>query len=172
MTADDISNMLAAGALGVSPLSLVLAIWTSRKQDETSRRQRSEQARLEQIAREAANRAAVLSALQGEKESVAFTALHFSKSGLPADDAYREQVILALIQAAIFTSSDGTRAMVLGVLVDALQQRRAELLAAVALVESRFDRLARKVPALDLKHRRERLAMIKQALAEDEDRAS
>lgn len=157
MSPDVVSNWIAAGAILLSVISLVITLWTSH-------RQHYEETRIEAIAREAAIRTSVLSALQGEKESVAFTALHFSKAGLPADPEYREQVILALIQAAIFTSSDGARAIVLGVLADGLKEHKEEISLAVELLQERFKLLKSKVPKLDLERRQARLEMIKQAL--------
>lgn len=70
-------------------------------------RQFREERRFAQITKDEARKAEMLTALQGDKEEVAFAALRLSKTGLPSEDReYRAEVILALVQAAVFEGSD------------------------------------------------------------------
>src|SRR5262245_52342856 len=57
-----------------------------------------------------------VTALLGEKETVAFAALKLQKSGLPTDPDERVLMLGAITTACVFTSSDRARALLYDVL--------------------------------------------------------
>src|SRR5688572_29344816 len=97
----DFNSAIALAALVFSVISFALSLWIQDRTRKAEQRLKGEELRLQAIARDEAAKAAVLQALQGEKESVGFTALHFARKGLPVDPGDRQQVILALVQAAV-----------------------------------------------------------------------
>lgn len=112
----DMSDYIAATALAFAVNSFVITTWLNRRTKRIEQRLKEEELKLYQIAREEAAKAEILKALQGEKESVGFTAMHFARVGLPADQHERDQVITSLVQAAVFSGSDRARAMIYHVL--------------------------------------------------------
>jgi len=108
--------------------------------------------------------------LQGEKESIGFTALHFLSEGLPQDDEpYRVQILESLVQAAIFSGSDRARAMVYSVLLDNYRAYRSEIDKVIASLENlfkQFEQLQLNKEELDLERGNRRLRVLKEVFVE------
>lgn len=71
------------------------------------------------VAMRSANRAAkaaTITSLLGEKESVAFAALKLQREGLPNGKKDRGLLISAVVQACVFSSSDRARAILYSVI--------------------------------------------------------
>ena len=159
------SDQIALAALVVSAISLVVTAFMTHKAQKIEERVKDEEFRLAAIAQEQGRRAALLQALQGEKEAVGFTALYIAREGLPTEDAYRRQVLMALVQASIFSSSDRARAIVYTVLRDHMSKYRTEILETVGLVETMFRSLSSLTSEeLDLGRGQRRLAVLKKAI--------
>jgi hypothetical protein len=104
----EFKDLVAFAAFAFSIVSFARSLWIK------SRTRRDEKV-LEAIAREEAAKARLLQALQGDKESVGYTALHFAQEGLPEAQTHRKQVILALVEASVFTGvRSGPRYRLLG----------------------------------------------------------
>lgn len=154
------SDYISIAALIFSIFSFGMSLW------ERSRTKKRDE-ELRNIAKEEAARTALIQALQGEKESIGFTASRLMKDGLPADKSYREQILLALVQAAIFSGSDRARAMVYSVLRDNYGSHRVEIDKMVALNEDRFKQFEQfqlNKEELDLERGTRRLKALKKIL--------
>jgi hypothetical protein len=110
----------------------------------------------------------LLRSLQGEKESVAYTALQFLRGGLPKNDSqYKNQVIESLVLGAVFQGSDRARAMIFSVLMDGVEKNKEAIEAAINLVEAKFeqfDDFQLSQMELDLSKARVRLGALKKVL--------
>ena len=130
-------------------------------------RAKKNERKLMKIAKEEAAKAALIQALQGEKESIGFTALRLSKEGLPQDEPYRSQILLSLVQAAIFSSSDRARAMIYSVLRDNYRDYEREISDTITSVENmfkQFELFHLNKDELDLERGNRRLRALKTVL--------
>jgi hypothetical protein len=162
------SDYIATAALAFSILSFVVTVSLDRRTKRTELRLKEEEIKLHRIAREQAEKAAVLQALQGEKESVGFTAMHFARVGLPAAQPERAQIVTSLVQAAVFSGSDRARAMIYHVLRSAGAGQQNEVADAV----QEMDRLFAEAGCwgldpreLDVERGLRRIAALKKVLA-------
>src|SRR5215212_8069639 len=141
-----LSDLVQAASLAFAIVSFIISIVVQqrtskneeRRRKEEERRQREEEQRVQEIVKAQAAREALIQALQGEKESIGFTALRLSREGLPQDELFRSRVIEALVQAAVFSGSDRARAMVYSVLRDNYHDYKPEIDRAIASVEGKF----------------------------------
>ncbi len=164
----NMSDYIAAGALVFSVVSFVVTLSLDRRTKRTELRLKEEELKLHQIAREQAEKAAVLQALQGEKESVGFTAMHFARVGLPAAPDERSQIVTSLVQAAVFSGSDRARAMIYHVLRTAGPDQRREIIDAVRGVDRLFaeaEHWGLDPKELDLQRGLRRIAALKKVLS-------
>ena len=135
------TDYIATAAFCFSIVSFAVSIFLERRTKATEQRLKQEELRLHAVARGEASKAALLQSLQGEKESVGFTALHIARNGLPDDQSDREQVILALVQAAVFAGSDRARAMIYAVLGENSKQHGREIHQTVLYLDQIFKRM-------------------------------
>jgi hypothetical protein len=161
------SNYIAAAALAFSVVSFVITVLLDRRTKQAEQRMEVEKLKLHQIAREQAAQAAILQALQGEKESVGFTAMHFARVGLPDAQQERAQIITSLVQAAVFSGSDRARAMIYHVLRTAGADQRREVADAVRNLDRLFAEAGHwglDPSELDLERGRRRIKALKKVL--------
>jgi hypothetical protein len=114
------------------------------EQDAESRQRQAEQdaeSRQRQAERDAESRQLLIQALQGEKESIGFTAMSLSMEGLPQDGPYRGQILVSLVQAAIFSGSDRARAMVYSVLWDSYPKYGPEIDKVISSLDKMFKQI-------------------------------
>jgi hypothetical protein len=166
------SDWIAAIALAFAVISFGITVMLDRRTKRAEQRMEEEKLKLHQIAREQAAKAAILQALQGEKESVGFTAMHFARVGLPDAEHERAQIITSLVQAAVFSGSDRARAMIYHVLRTAGADQRREVSNAVRNLDRLFVEAADwglDPKELDLERGIRRIAALKKVL--DLDRA-
>jgi hypothetical protein len=155
-------------------ISVVVQQWTSkneeRRRKEEEQRRKEEERRVQEIVKTQAAREALIQALQGEKESIGFTALRLSREGVPQEDLFRNEVITALVQAAVFSGSDRARAMVYSVLRDNYHAYQSEIDRAIASVEDKFKQFEKydlDAKELDLERGNRRLRALKTVVMED-----
>lgn len=79
--------------------------------------------------------------LLGEKEHVAYAALKLLRDGLPTDNKDRQLVLLALMQAAVFESSDRARALIYRVVDQNRAKYGREIEGALDTIRSTFDEM-------------------------------
>lgn len=171
-------NFVPAASLVFAIVSFIISIVVQRRtrrdeerrRKEDEQRQREEEQRVQKIVKEQAAREALIQALQGEKESVGFTALRLSREGLPQDDVFRNQIIEALVQAAVFSGSDRARAIVYSVLKDNYHDYQPEIDRAITSVEGKFKQFEKyqlDSKELDLERGNRRLRALNKILKED-----
>jgi len=161
------SDYIAVSAFAFSIVSSLVTVSLDRRWRRTEQRLKEEELRLHQIAREQAHKAAVLQSLQGEKESVGFTAMHFARIGLPALQDERAQIITSLVQAAVFSGSDRARAMIYHVLRSVAVDQRPDVVDAVRNLDSLFSEAGNwglDPKELDLERGRRRITALKKVL--------
>jgi hypothetical protein len=164
------SDYIALGALAFSVVSFVITVSLDRRTKRTEQRIKAEEIRLSEIAREQARKTAVLQSLQGEKETVGFTAMHFARAGLPASGDERAEIITSLVQAAVFSGSDRARAMIYHVLRSVRSHESSEVIDAVHNLDRLFAEAAHwglDPEELDLARGRRRVTALKKALGLD-----
>jgi hypothetical protein len=171
-------DYVAVAAFVFSVLSFLISVWSKHRQAQIDQRRKDEDLALQErwreeekllrgIARDEADKSELLKALQGEKEAVGFTAMHLARKGLPEAPEDREKVILALVQAAVFTSSDRARAMVYAVLRKSLEAHGREIAQQVDLLEEQFKQFAQfdlNQDELDLVRGHRRLAALRKVM--------
>jgi hypothetical protein len=113
----------------------------------------------------AAQHAETLKALQGERESIAFAAYSIGRGRVPRSKNQRQDLIRSLCLAAMFESSDRSRALIYEALIKLTTQHADEIWPIVDDLDRLLARIG-TVAELDVKRGTGRLTQLRRALGD------
>lgn len=113
----------------------------------------------------AAQHSETLKALQGERESIAFAAYTIGRGRVPKSQSQRQDLIRSLCLAAMFESSDRSRALIYEALIKLSAQRADEIWPIVDDLERLLARIGTAAD-LDVKRGTARLLQLRRALGD------
>ena len=107
----------------------------------------------------------MLKALQGERESIAFAAYSIGRGRAPRSKKRRQDLIRSLCLAALFESSDRSRALIYEALVKLAEKHDDEIRPIVDDLERLLNRIGTEAE-LDVRRGEDRLAQLRKALGD------